>query len=435
MAPATRPRLKKKSSAPIKYKPYGDPDDPQVCRHGGRGLAYVRLSGRMYYLGDWPAECPQTPDTVKQEYRRLLERWIDNGRQLPPPPEEITVTQLCVVYFKWVSPRHTDPRTGKPSTVVINIRLALRSLREMYGDQPAASLTSPRLYDLQAALKRRRLCRSTINDRIAIVRKMYRWSAKRGLIPAGVAGPLRDVDALTEKDIDVKQPRKVLPVGIEQVEATKRHLSPVLAAMVDFMLLTGARPIEAADLRPADVDRSRRVWRYQPQFHKTQSKGKQRVILISPQVQSIIGPYMNCDPESYCFTPQASAAWYRWRRGQARQTKRGQGNGPGSNRRKSPKRSPGKRWTTSSIGQAIHRACDLAFPMPAGEWSDEEIKAWRQKNRWSPNRLRHTFATEMRREHGLEATSVSLGHSSARTSEIYAEPDWERLESIMLKVG
>jgi site-specific recombinase XerD len=35
--------------------------------------------------------------------------------------------------------------------------------------------------------------------------------------------------------------------------------------------------------------------------------------------------------------------------------------------------------------------------------------------------LRHTFATRVRKEHGLEAAQVLLGHSKADTTQIYAE--------------
>jgi integrase len=37
--------------------------------------------------------------------------------------------------------------------------------------------------------------------------------------------------------------------------------------------------------------------------------------------------------------------------------------------------------------------------------------------------LRHTFATEVRREYGLEAAQVLLGHSRADVTQVYAERD------------
>jgi integrase len=64
-----------------------------------------------------------------------------------------------------------------------------------------------------------------------------------------------------------------------------------------------------------------------------------------------------------------------------------------------------------------------------------EAKEWRAENCWAPNRLRHTFGTLARREAGIEAARVTLGHSSAVTSEIYAERDLEAAKEIVKRIG
>ena len=55
--------------------------------------------------------------------------------------------------------------------------------------------------------------------------------------------------------------------------------------------------------------------------------------------------------------------------------------------------------------------------------------------RWSPNRLRHSVATEVRRHFGLEAVQVVLGHASADVSQIYAERDYGLAAKVMAKIG
>lgn len=42
---------------------------------------------------------------------------------------------------------------------------------------------------------------------------------------------------------------------------------------------------------------------------------------------------------------------------------------------------------------------------------------------WHPNQLRHTRATAIRQQFGLEAAQVALGHSRADTTQLYAERD------------
>ena len=54
---------------------------------------------------------------------------------------------------------------------------------------------------------------------------------------------------------------------------------------------------------------------------------------------------------------------------------------------------------------------------------------------WSPHRLRHTNATAVRQEFGIEAAQVVLGHRSSGTTEIYAERDLGLVIEVMKKLG
>ena len=60
---------------------------------------------------------------------------------------------------------------------------------------------------------------------------------------------------------------------------------------------------------------------------------------------------------------------------------------------------------------------------------------WRRQNCWHPNQLRHTAATRIRAAYGIELARIILGHSSAVTSEIYAEIDREKAKEVMEKMG
>ena len=54
---------------------------------------------------------------------------------------------------------------------------------------------------------------------------------------------------------------------------------------------------------------------------------------------------------------------------------------------------------------------------------------------WTPNMLRHTCATELRKKYGLEKSRAVLGHSKMETTEIYAEMDRDEARRIMREVG
>jgi len=64
-----------------------------------------------------------------------------------------------------------------------------------------------------------------------------------------------------------------------------------------------------------------------------------------------------------------------------------------------------------------------------------ELKKWQSEHRWHPHQLRHNAATYLRKQFGLEAARVVLGHRSAAVTEIYAEMDKMKAAEIMEKAG
>jgi integrase len=130
------------------------------------------------------------------------------------------------------------------------------------------------------------------------------------------------------------------------------------------------------------------------------------------------------------------------------------GNVPGSNKVAKRQRPPHECYTPDSYRRAIERACDLAFSPTSDElkrgreskkaWlarltkegKYHELRRWQREHRWHPHRLRHTAATEIRREFGLEAARIILGHSSALvTDAVYAERDASKVIEVMRKIG
>ena len=79
---------------------------------------------------------------------------------------------------------------------------------------------------------------------------------------------------------------------------------------------------------------------------------------------------------------------------------------------------PGERYTAGSVRQAIHRACKKAGV-----------------DAWHTHQLRHNAATFLRKEFGIEAARVVLGHASSAVTEVYAELDLTRAADIMSQVG
>ena len=89
-----------------------------------------------------------------------------------------------------------------------------------------------------------------------------------------------------------------------------------------------------------------------------------------------------------------------------------------------------------SYRRAIHRACDRANVAARAELIEAGKEApERVIPRWSPHALRHTFATAVRKQHGIEKARILLGHRSSLTTELYAEIDRQAARDIMQKIG
>lgn len=244
------------------------------------------------------------------------------------------------------------------------------------------------------------------------------------------------------------------PVEDDVIEATLSHPSRHVRGLVEVLRLTGMRPGEACRMRRQDIDADGAVWMYSPATHKTAHKGKSRTVPIGPRAQEVLNGFFIDDPAAYLFSPVAAVEELRANRATARVTPRFKSymKRNEAKRVRKPKRTAGDRYTAASLGHAIDRACDRAFPPPdplaqredesAAAWKarltpgqQEELKAWRDEHRWHPNQLRHSFATRVRKAHGLEAAQVLLGHSKADTTQIYAERDTSLGVAVASKIG
>lgn len=67
-----------------------------------------------------------TPGT-EQQYLALINEWLANDRSLPVAADQLTITELVVAYFTYVTGRYRRP-DGTPTSTVHNTRAALRQL-------------------------------------------------------------------------------------------------------------------------------------------------------------------------------------------------------------------------------------------------------------------------------------------------------------------
>jgi integrase len=381
---------------------------PGYRNHKASGQAVVTLNGRDVYLGQYGS--PASHEAYRLEIRNWLSGVEGPAFQSQPAahvteaPQAITTVEVIAAYLRFAKTYYR--KDGKPTNEVRMIIAALTLVRSTYGRAPAHSFGPKALKDVRAAMIKKDWCRPHINKQVDRIKRMFKWAASEELISGRVYNDLRCVTGLKRGRSDAREGKKVLPVSNADFEATLLHLPPVVQDMVKLQRATGARPSEVCDLRPGDINREDAIWQYVPQSHKSEHHDRERTIFLGPIAQRILLPYLLRPQDAYCFSPQESDRKRRQRLHENRKTPISCGNRPNSNRKVYPRRAPGEKYDRNSYGRAIRRAAQKAG-VPE----------------WSPHRLRHSFATEVRKRFGLEAVQVTLGHARASTSEIYAERD------------
>ncbi len=410
---------------------------PKYRKHRASGQAVVTLNGRDFYLG------PHGTQASKIQYDRLLGEWLQNSRNpLISASDGITVVELCARYFKFAKQYYQ--RNGKCTGETPSIRIALRSLREWYGKSPAAEFGPLALQSLRQRMIDADHSRSYVNSQVNRIKRMFKWAVAEELIPPAVSQGLSAVSGLRMGRCGARETSPVLPVEDSIVDKTLPHMSSVVADMVRLQRLTGMRPAEVCLLRPCNVGRNDDVWIYKPSTHKSEHHGKARTIFIGPQAQDVLLRYLARSADEYCFRPCDSEAKRLAAKSANRVTPLSCGNRPGTNRKRNPAKAPGSCYTTHSYRRAIHYACDKAFPhnelgsivrdsMTLGERA--ALKGWQSDHRWSPNQLRHAAATEVRKQFGLEAAQIILGHSAANVTQVYAERDMAKGLEVARQIG
>ncbi|MCW5769703.1 MAG: site-specific integrase [Phycisphaeraceae bacterium] len=423
---------------------------------------------RDYWLGE-----VGSPES-RERYYRTLAAWESRGRTLPTFEEcglvptfhamkrrraELnatgggtrgTIAAALLLHWREVKDTVSSKRANA-------IKVTLRLLRELDGSTAMKDYGPNRLRLLRERMRsgdaesdppREPWSRRTTNERVRIVQAFFRWAVAREMVHESVARALEMVDPLKRRRGEADDRRPVLPVTQDLIDATLPHCSRQVRALIELQLLTGARPGEVVGLRAIDITTEGghgvdgEVWTYEPDHHKNAHRGQSRTIYFGPKAQEILRPFMASRPlDAPLFSPREAEEERRDAASAARSVPVGYGNGRGTNRSRTPKRPPGDSYDVCSYRRAIWRACDWAFPLPrelrrkkgetAAAWRERvgdegvaEVERWREIHRWSPNQLRHTAATRIRKEHGLEAAALILGHASAEiTDAVYAERD------------
>jgi integrase len=424
---------------------------PSYRRHKQSGQAVVTLtdpSGQRHdvLLGQYGTK------ESRQEYARVLAEWEASGRRLPARDRQspdLTINELALDYMRHAE-RHYRRPDGTATSEVEEYRLTLRPVVHLYGHAAAANFGPLALKAVRDRMvkgythpkygEQKPLSRGVVNQRIGRLRRIIKWAVENELLPPSALHGLQAVRGLQRGRTVARDTEPVKPIAEAVVEETLPHLLRPVAGMVDTQLLTGMRPGEVCIMRACDIDTSGAVWLYRPSAHKTAHHGHGRTVAIGPKAQEVIRAFLTLDTQAYLFSPRLALEEVR----RSRRLRRKTPVQPSQQyrRKRKPRRQPGERYTTGSYGKSIRKAIERANTERACEACKELKPADRcaacKANAipvWHPHQLRHTAATKIRREAGLDVARVVLGHRSPQITELYAELDTTRAAAVMEKLG
>ena len=328
--------------------------------------------------------------------------WEEATRRMPTiATKSKTVDEICAAYCDHTLTYYRRP-DGEHTSEVHLAKLSLRVLRDMFGDQPATALTHADMLRVREKMSADgTLSRSTVNAYMARMRRMWVWALDAALIPATVKAELTQVQPLKPNRTTLREPVPVMPVSDADIERTTAKMPENVADMVRVHRLTGMRPEEVCAMRWKFIDTSATPWIYRPPFHKTQWRGMVRAVLIGPKARAILGKYNDGAFDGYPFAPARVVA-----------------NPPPEGIKA---HIPIKRgiafWNTQTYTFAVRCACVNA-----------------KVDEWTPNRLRHSFATEVRRKYDIRTAGALLGHSDgSRITDGYSRE--AHIEELVRTVG
>ena len=346
-------------------------------RKGKANSAYCNVNGKRVYLGVYGSA------ESKAAYAELIAQLeAQQAERLPvsadPILDEVIYAYLTRMraYCKADSLQQNTGEFGEVKRTMSRLRVQAGSLRASeYGPKMLKAYREARL-----ATGCKRL---TINKCVRRVVAMFKWAAAEEMISVDIFQALQTVEPLKRGRSEAGESVPVRPVEQADIDATLDKLMPVVADMVRVQVLTGMRPSEVCKMQPGCIDRTGDVWRYTLPEHKTAYRGHSRVVAIGPKAQAVLLKYLARGDDDFLFT-----------------TRRG------------------KPYDANLYRQIVERAAKKAHVA-----------------KWTPNRLRHTAATEIRRECGLDSAQVALGHRQADVTQVYAEADFEKAAQAARKLG
>lgn len=324
-----------------------------------------------------------TPES-RAKFRAILDEWERAQETGEQPTTGLTVADLCARFLVHARQHYRD-QDGRKTPEVQSYVDSFRQLLADHGETLARDFGPLALKAVRQTWIAAGITRPTINQRGGRIKRAWKWAVSEQLVPPATYQALASVAGLSAGRTAAVERVPVAPAPPAAVRLAYRHLDRHWRAMVHLQALTGMRPGEVCRLRGDEIDRDGPAgcWVYRPARHKTAWRGHSRDVVLGPRAQRVLRPWLT---DGYLFPSRA-----------------------GSNL---------PHLAENSYGHAVADACRAA-----------------SCEAWTPNRLRHSAATAIQREAGLDGARAVLGHNDPKTTLTYAARDMRTAAEVMRRIG
>mgnify|MGYP000225751108 CR=1 FL=1 len=408
-----------------------------------KGQARVCYLGRWYYLGPWVRGAgggsPSAEAMAQLARLRLI--WRDDPGAKAVPGDG----PLLRLWNDWRESPEGEGRYDDDATRVERYLFGTEAEPAPYRGVKASEFRGRDLRAFRQLLADADLARRTIRQAVACLRACFEWAREGQRIQPDHAAELKAIVAMPK---GVGRPKaKRGAVEWEAVVPSLAHLSPPLAAVVELIWWTGARPSELLGLRGGDVQRAGKVkamsglvldldelkvWAAVKREHKTDDDGYDRVLFFGPNARRVIGPFLDGAAAGVpLFRPAEGREWDLARK---RATRKPGGYGTYKPRKGgSGKRKPTEVYRshalTVAVKRARERAREAAGRAEGGAGQGEELPDW------LPYDLRRACAVRVQKEYRGNGARVFLGHQVGGVTESYSGADLALAARIAAEMG
>ena len=344
---------------------------PSYLQHSS-GQARVRVDGRDILLGEYNSKESRVryAEIVAQVVSgQTVQTCTARRSKRVETDSRLTVNELVAAYLSWADGHYL--KNGKPTSEIHCLRSAVKPLVDLFGFTACDAFGPVALKAVREQMISNGWCRKTVNRNVGRVRAVFRWGVENEMAQPATLQRLQAVAPILAGRTEAPDNAPRQPATDEQVAAVRPFVSDLIWDLIQVQRATGARGGELLSMTPAAVDKSKSVWLYSVENHKTAHHGHSRTIAIGPRAQEVL---------------------------QARMQELGDD--------------------------------ELVFPIRRDSYTTAVARAVEKYNRthpnkpievWSPHQLRHAKAHEIRERFGLEHVQATLGHAEFSMSERYAQ--------------